>query len=122
MTASFNGSMADFIITIVTGTLSAIGSFVILNIILRSTIKLGTTHHRIMASMSVFDIIASICMALSTLPMPSDTVFRNGRPMWGNKTTCQIQGFLIVLGISGGGISLQLFGMVHGMQDYISNG
>jgi hypothetical protein len=102
MTASFNGSMADFTITIVTGTLSAIGSFVILNIILRSTIKLGTTHHRIMASMSVFDIIASICMALSTLPMPSDTVFRNGRPMWGNKTTCQIQGFLITLGIVGG--------------------
>jgi len=102
MTASFNGSMASFIIPIVTGALSAIGSFVILNIILQSTSKLGTTHHRIMASMSVFDIIASICMALSTLPMPSDTAFRNGRPMWGNKTTCQIQGFLIVLGISGG--------------------
>jgi hypothetical protein len=104
MTASFNGSMASFIIPIVTGTLSTIGSFVILNIILQSTSKLGMPHHRIMASMSVFDIIASICMALSTLPMPSDTVFRNGRPMWGNKITCQIQGFFIVFGMSGGGI------------------
>ena len=86
----------------VTGTLSASSSGLIIYIILRSQQKLSTTYHRIMALMSAFDIISSIFFALGTIMMPSDTMYKFAGPLLGNKVTCKIQGWLVVFGISGG--------------------
>jgi hypothetical protein len=53
--------------------------------------------------MSIFDILASLSMAVSILPMPSDDILRYEGPMIGNKVTCQIQGYIVFLGLAGGG-------------------
>jgi hypothetical protein len=93
----------SIIMNAVSGTVSTIASLIILNIIRMSPQKLSTTYHRFMALMCVFDIMASVCMALTTLPMPSDDVLRFDGPMIGNKTTCQIQGYILLMGLTGGG-------------------
>eukprot|EP00979_Chaetoceros_neogracilis_P017148 scaffold10180_cov304-Chaetoceros_neogracile.AAC.11 len=54
-----------------------------------------------MASMSCFDIIASISIGLATIPMPADSIYDFAGPMLGNTVTCQIQGFLQIFGIVG---------------------
>ena len=99
----FAMTTAGFVIPIITGTLSTLCSMIILNIIRLSPQKLTTTYHRIMALMSIFDIMSSVCMALTTLPMPSDDTLRFAGPMLGNKTTCQMQGFILLMGLLGGG-------------------
>ena len=99
---SFTTTTAGFIVPMVTGTLSASSSGLIIYIILRSQQKLSTTYHRIMALMSAFDIISSIFFALGTIMMPSDTMYKFAGPLLGNKVTCKIQGWLVVFGISGG--------------------
>ena len=96
-------SSTGIALTVALGIISTICSMVILNIIRMSPQKLSTTYHRIMASMSIFDIIASLSMAVSTLPMPSDDILRYEGPMIGNKVTCQIQGYIVFLGLAGGG-------------------
>jgi hypothetical protein len=101
--AQFAMTTTGLILPTITGTLSTISSLIILNIIRMSPQKLSTTYHRIMALMSIFDIMASVCMALTTLPMPSDDVLRFDGPMIGNKTTCQIQGYILLMGLTGGG-------------------
>ena len=98
----FAMSQAGIILTAISGVLSTICSMITLNIIRLSNQRFTTTHHRIMACMSVFDIMASVCMALTTLPMPSDDILRFAGPMLGNKTTCQLQGLFILLGLTGG--------------------
>jgi hypothetical protein len=95
--------MGGFIASMVAGTLSACCSLLILYLIWKSMQKLSTTYHRVMGLMSIFDFIASTCMALSTLPMPSDNVVDFEGPMIGNKRTCQVQGYFIVFGMAGGG-------------------
>ena len=97
----FTSTIAGFIVPMVTGTLSACSSGLITYIISRSQQKLSTTYHRIMAFMSAFDIISSIFIALGTIMMPSDTMYKFAGPLLGNKVTCQIQGWLIVFGLSG---------------------
>ena len=89
-------------LTATSGILSFICSSMILNIIRMSNQKLSTTYHRLLALMSIFDIMASICMALATLPMPSDDILRFAGPMIGNITTCQIQGYMTLAGLNGG--------------------
>jgi hypothetical protein len=98
----FPQSTAGYLVPMFTGLLSAFSSAMILNIIRASPDKLSTTYHRIMASMSVFDFIASICIALVTLPIPSDNVIEFSGPMLGNHLTCQIQGYFITFGMGGG--------------------
>ena len=98
----FPMSQTGIILTTITGVLSTICSMIILNIIRLSNQRLTTTHHRIMAFISVFHMIASVCMALTTLPMPSDDILRFAGPMLGNRTTRQLQGFFILLGYGGG--------------------
>ena len=88
-------------LTTTSGILSFICSSMILNIIRMSNQKLTTTYHRLFALMSVFDIMTSVCMALTTLPMPSDDILRFEGPMLGNKTTCRIQGYMIMGGLNG---------------------
>ena len=71
----FTVTLAGFIVPMFTGLLSACSSGLIIYIISKSPQKLSTTHHRIMAFMSVFDVIASIFIALGTIMMPTDIVF-----------------------------------------------
>ena len=95
-------TIAGFILPLLSGTLSACSSGLIIYIISRSQQKLSTTYHRIMAFMSAFDIISSIFIALGTIMMPSDTMYKFAGPMYGNDATCQAQGFLIAFGVGGG--------------------
>ena len=97
----FTACIAGFVVPMVTGTLSACSSGLIIYIISRSQQKLTTTYHRIMAFMRTFDIISSIFIALGTIMMPSDTMYKFAGPLLGNKVTCQIQGWFIVFGIGG---------------------
>jgi hypothetical protein len=98
----FTMKKGGIIVTTVTGTLSAICSVLILNVIRMSNQKLSTTYHRMMVLMSIFDIMASVSMALTSLPMPSDDELRFAGPMLGNKVTCQIQGYFVLLGAVSG--------------------
>ena len=81
---------AGFIVPTITGILSTCCSVLILYAIYKSPHKLSTTYHRIMAMMSIFDILASVCIAFTTLPMPSDDIVRFAGPMLGNHVTCQM--------------------------------
>lgn len=100
----FAMTTAGFIVPTITGLLSTCGSLLILYAIYKSPLQLSTTYHRIMATMSLFDVIASVCLALTTLPMPSDDSVRYAGPMIGNHVTCQIQGYTSIFGLAGGGL------------------
>jgi hypothetical protein len=89
------------------GGASFISSHCIIYIIYRSKAKFSTVYHRIMFAMSVADIISSLAMGLTTIPMPKDWV--DPRPYnaipydWagirlGNALACKVQGFCIVFG------------------------
>lgn len=54
-----------------------------------------------MAAMSVFDLIASICIALGTIMIPADSFFPFEGPRFGTDWTCQLQGFLFTFGMGG---------------------
>lgn len=88
------------------GGTSTISSSIIIYTIFVSQSKLKTVYHRIMFGMSVADILSSVAMGLTTLPMPK------GDPLWipkedlrtydgtrlGNIYTCEAQGFMYVFG------------------------
>jgi hypothetical protein len=108
----FTATMAGFILPIFTALLSAFSSGLILYIISKSHEKLSITHHRIMAFMSMFDIISSIFIALGTIMMPSDSMYQLAGPMLGNQVTCQIRGWLTgfsVIGATASNACLSLY-------------
>jgi hypothetical protein len=75
-----------------TGTISVLSSSVMVYMILRSDIKLGTPFRRLIFAMCIIDIIQSGLAILSTWPSPHDTP-----GIWGalgNRTSCSITGFL----------------------------
>lgn len=98
----FAMTTAGFVIPTITGLLSTCCSILILYAIYKSPLQLSTTYHRIMSIMSIFDILGSVCIALTTLPMPSDDSVRYAGPMLGNHHTCQIQGYISTFGLAGG--------------------
>jgi hypothetical protein len=88
--AAFNASL---ILPKVTSVLSLIGS----SIILRDVMKMRGTHkysprHRLLAGMSVCDLMASAAMFLTSWPIPKDYLWPT---QWnvGNQATCTAQGF-----------------------------
>ena len=95
MTASATG----IIIITCSALLSLMGSLAIIVFILKSHRGLQTVYHRILFGMSFFDVLQSLCMALTTLPMPKDMIypqFNNGLiPILGNRMSCDIQGFVM---------------------------
>lgn len=97
----FAMTTAGVIVTSITAILSTLSSMLILVIIYNSPDKISTTYHRLIGLMSVFDIIASVSISLTTLPMPSDDILRFAGPMLGNHLTCSLQGYFITLGCSG---------------------
>ena len=88
----------------VTGSISTISSLLIIVVIFRSSVKLSSIYHRIMFGMSIGDILASIAMALTSVPMPSDnwtvqyTLGFSDLPTYGNTATCTAQGFFWTFG------------------------
>ena len=95
-TQTFYTTVAAFITALVSGSISVISSIVIICLIYRSDVGLSSVYHRIILAMSISDIIASTCMGASTLLLPKDMIYKQFAGwVWGNKTTCTIQGFLI---------------------------
>lgn len=96
----------------ISGSTSAISSVLIIAIVAKSAerLRLSTTYHRIMTFMSLFEIIiASISMALATIPMHKNNVYHFSGPMLvGNFSTCAAQGYLIVLGTTNAAALLRL--------------
>mmetsp|Transcript_25393 Transcript_25393/g.38815 ORF Transcript_25393/g.38815 Transcript_25393/m.38815 type:complete len:575 (+) Transcript_25393:331-2055(+) len=88
------------------GGSSAICSLLIIYVILRSHKKLSTTYHRIMASMSVTDFLASVAMTLTSLPMPKEMPhekeygFSWAGTRLGTTQTCNVQGFFFQFGFT----------------------
>lgn len=90
------------------GCLSAISSAVIIFLVFRTVARLSTVYHRVMFCMSLCDIIGSIGIALTTLPMPAvmpeekklNLLYWPG-PRYGNTVTCNAQAFFITFGAVG---------------------
>ena len=86
------------------GSISALSSMVIIYVIFKAMTKLKSTYHRIMFGMSIGDIIASIGMSLTHLPMPAPGInplvdlYISPDYRIGTIQTCNIQGFMIMAG------------------------
>jgi len=81
-----------------TGTLSFIGSSSIIYMILSDREnKLAKPNHRLMLSMSTFDVLSSAAMASSTWSFPRES---NVYGSMGNMTTCKVQYFFATLGLA----------------------
>jgi hypothetical protein len=83
-----------------TAAASAVGSSLIIRDVIqirKNTSDELSTRHRILAGMSVCDIISSSAWFLTSWPVPEDLPFG----LWnvGNRRTCSAQGFFIHLGI-----------------------
>lgn len=92
---TFYLSRGGFIIPTITGTISFIGSGVILLVIIKS--GKNTAYHRIMFLMSSADMISSLMIALTTIPMPKDVIYPFQGMKLGTTTTCTIQGSLYLM-------------------------
>jgi len=84
------------LIPMVTGSISCIGSVIIIALILRSQSGLSSAYHRIIFGLSVSDIIHSLALGLVSIPMPKGTP--NAWKALGNLTTCDLQGFFYMFG------------------------
>ena len=90
------------VIPMITGTLSIIGSSLIIYMSLRSLrknsrlTKSSKMYYRLLLGMSAMDILQSTAQAFSSLPMPKET--KNVYGAIGNETTCVVQAFIGVLG------------------------
>jgi hypothetical protein len=88
------------------GGLSALSSATIIYVILRSEKGLSSIYHRIMFGMSTADILGSLAMVLTSLPMPSymykeeEFGYHWAGTRLGNTYTCNAQGFIASFGAS----------------------
>ena len=87
---------AGLVIPSVTGSISCISSLAIIYIKVRS--KTNTTYHRIMFLMSFCDMLASLAIALTTIPMPKDVIYPFKGRSYGNTATCVAQGLVYITG------------------------
>jgi len=99
---TFYFTRAAIVTATVTGSISAISSAIIICIILRSASKLKSPYHQIMFFMSLWDIVASTAIALSTIPMPVDVMYPFEGRSYGTKQTCRVQGLLYAFGTACG--------------------
>jgi hypothetical protein len=81
----------------VSGSLSAIASTAIIWHILRSHARLSTTYNRLVFGMCIADIIYSIANFLTSVLLPKELDYLLPFAK-GNMATCNMQGFLVVLG------------------------
>jgi len=82
----------------VTGSLSILGSLSIMYMIISDRRrKLVQPFHRLMLLMSIFDVLHSVAIVVSTAAAPKES---NVEGAIGNSYTCDIQGFFMVLGLA----------------------
>ena len=83
----------------VAGSISLIASSILVWSVLRSHIRLSSTFNRLLFGLCVADIMSSCAYMLSTVMIPKevDYFYWNAR---GNMLTCNLQGFLHVMGFS----------------------
>ena len=87
------------------GGLSAFSSMLIIYVIMRSRPKLSTIYHRIMFGLSIADVMGSVSIALTSLPMPSympreeEFGYYWAGTRIGNTSTCNAQGFFATFGV-----------------------
>ena len=102
----FMFTRAAQIIPTTTATISALSSLLVLTIVGRSWLRRSEigAYHLIIVIMSVSDLISSVPMALTTLPMPADVrqFYPFASKSYGNIATCEAQGFLISFGFNMG--------------------
>ncbi len=96
-------SLEGILVSTISAFISCAASILVISLIIRSEKGLsGSVYHRIMFGMSIADLLQSLPMALTTLPMPTDMIYRNGYQyqglIIGNNTSCNVQGYLIYLG------------------------
>ena len=86
------------ITALISGSLSAVSSLIILFLIRRSYIGLSSVYHQIICGISSADAVASTAYAFNTLPLLKDMIYNFDR-RWvrGTQMTCTIQGFFIVI-------------------------
>lgn len=81
------------------GTLSILGSSLIIYIILSGKIEQRKRmHNHLLICLSAFDIVYSLGWSLSTLPVPRDSKCTSGA--FGNHGTCALQGLMLNFGIA----------------------
>ena len=87
-------------ITVSSAVLSAVASGLVIVSILLSQSKLKGAYHRIIFLMSTLDLITSLSMAISTVPMPRDvrSVYPFVGGVYGTVATCEAQAFIILWG------------------------
>lgn len=90
-------SWTGIVITVISALVSILASTLVILLICISQKKLArSVYHRILFGMSVADIIQSLGMALTTLPMPTDMMYTGFQGLViGNQFTCKAQGFFI---------------------------
>lgn len=97
MTRSYE--IALFVLQKVSCFLSATGSVMIISQVARSSFNRSKPQQRLILGLSISDFSTSIIWILTPLFMPSES-----GAVWavGNKTTCNIQGFIVTLFITSG--------------------
>ena len=93
---NFYFTKAGIIVPTITGSMSFLSSLTVVLFILRS--RVNNVYNRIIFCMSFFDMLASLAIALTTLPMPSNVVYPFDGPSYGTVQTCEAQGFVYMLG------------------------
>jgi len=93
-------SWSGILTTVTSAVISIIASAVVIRLICRSAKGIKkSVYHRILFGMSAADIVQSLALALTTLPMPKDMIYTNFQGIiLGNDATCLTQGFVVSFG------------------------
>lgn len=92
-------SLTGIRINTATVSLSTLASFLLIIIIYRSKTKMGSVYHRIMFGMSFFDIVQSLAMAFTTLPMPTCMIYDQFEGLIiGTEDSRKAHGFMFLIG------------------------
>lgn len=94
---TFYTSITAVAIAATSALISALASMAIMFIAVKK--KLNTVYHRLMFAVSAADIVLSLSIALTTLPMPKDMIYEQFQGLvLGNTNTCNAQGFAFMFG------------------------
>lgn len=94
------------ILSIISASSSFLSSAFIILVVWKS--RRNTSYHRIMVFMSGWEMLRSLCIALSTIPMPKDVMYPFYGPSFGTFQTCEAQAFLALF-VGGMTISTSTF-------------
>ncbi len=98
---TFYTSLAGSVTASTSGILSTLASFTMIYLITqKSEMGLSSVYHRIMAGMSIADILSAVAFSISSLPLPKDMIYEQFKGLTiGNSLTCGMQGFAQLFGI-----------------------